>query len=934
MNTAVEILNTWGAEFSRLAWPMFWQSATLIVVLLALDGLLRRRVRAAVRYGLWLVVLVKLLLPPTLALPTGAAWWVRTREAAHPRMRISVTDRTDGTEAPVTANPSPVVVAAVDAAPRLSGGTMLILVWVAVASAMVVLLAVRWRQVARRVRRATPAPAELEQMLVELGAHSATVPLQKLAAGRCQHSRPRRLRYVARARLLLTDEPISPAVCGLFRPVILLPRSLGVALPPAQLRAVLLHELTHLRRGDVWVNCFQALTQIAYWWHPLVWLANGRIRQLREEVVDDTVMLALADEADVYAPTLIEIAKLALARPMASLGLVGILESRGALRQRIERLIHFNTPGRAGLSAISLMGIALFAALAVPMGAAPPRVPAETAEPPPAVMSNSSSPTVPGGTTIVHTNEPELFMRIFRFDPASFAAKVRQGIDLGTNSGPGALVQALLGKLSDAGIVLPPQRAVFLNDRDGKLFIRGTMKELDAVEQFLSKLNLQPPREQNSGLDSDSSPAPSDTNTVWVRGDMPPVPGLLDTNFTHNVLKRTEKSYFLTVVGVEADGSYTVGHSSYDLSQLKSRLSKWLEGITPGTGTANLEVRPDSRAPQSAVEAVLGLCQELRIDSVRLATSARALDPSEDLPTRLFKIDPNTFALNLGLDPKSQTPESIQDAVSKYMTSLGISMSPPNHIIFNDRNGTLLVRAPKQAMETIEKGIEAVNLSPAEVNVKVTFVEAPEKALKELWNGRVPRNGDTNVAWGILTEPARRDLMKRLETISGAEFITMGEVTTLSGRQAQMSVSDMMTVVKALNAQSATTNVAAAYSTEQVPVGSVLDVVPTVNADGVSINLSVTPSVTQFLGYDDPGQFKPVIYADNGAHPVTATLPLPRFRVRSVTTTATVWSGQTLVLSGPPGLDKLSVKQPKGGDKQLIVLITPTIVDAAGNRVK
>ena len=38
---------------------------------------MRRKIRPAVRYTLWFVVFVKLLLPPTLALPTGAAWWLR-----------------------------------------------------------------------------------------------------------------------------------------------------------------------------------------------------------------------------------------------------------------------------------------------------------------------------------------------------------------------------------------------------------------------------------------------------------------------------------------------------------------------------------------------------------------------------------------------------------------------------------------------------------------------------------------------------------------------------------------------------------------------------------------------------------------------------------------------------------------------------------------
>ena len=172
-------------------------------------------------------------------------------------------------------------------------------------------------------------------------------------------------------RLRLTDHPQSPAVCGLFRPVILLPRSLAEHLPPAQLRAVLLHELLHLRRGDVWVNCAQALLQIAYWWHPLLWLANARIRRVREEAVDDAVMLALNEDAETYAPTLLEVAKLALHRPLASLGLVGILESRSSLRQRIERLMDFRPPRKAGLTLGSALAVLGFAALAVPMGEAP-----------------------------------------------------------------------------------------------------------------------------------------------------------------------------------------------------------------------------------------------------------------------------------------------------------------------------------------------------------------------------------------------------------------------------------------------------------------------------------------------------------------------------------------------------------------------------------
>jgi beta-lactamase regulating signal transducer with metallopeptidase domain len=38
-----------------------------------------------------------------------------------------------------------------------------------------------------------------------------------------------------------------------------------------QLRSVLLHELAHIRRGDLWINLLQTLLQIAYLYHPLLW---------------------------------------------------------------------------------------------------------------------------------------------------------------------------------------------------------------------------------------------------------------------------------------------------------------------------------------------------------------------------------------------------------------------------------------------------------------------------------------------------------------------------------------------------------------------------------------------------------------------------------------------------------------------------------------
>ena len=85
MSECVETLNRWGENFWGFAGPMLWQSSLLIVVVFVFDWVFTRRVRASIRYALWMAVLVKLLLPPGLALPTGATWWLlRPHPAVEP----------------------------------------------------------------------------------------------------------------------------------------------------------------------------------------------------------------------------------------------------------------------------------------------------------------------------------------------------------------------------------------------------------------------------------------------------------------------------------------------------------------------------------------------------------------------------------------------------------------------------------------------------------------------------------------------------------------------------------------------------------------------------------------------------------------------------------------------------------------------------------
>ncbi|HEU4893043.1 MAG TPA: M56 family metallopeptidase [Vicinamibacterales bacterium] len=94
----------------------------------------------------------------------------------------------------------------------------------------------------------------------------------------------------ARATIRYVRELAQPVTFGFLAPVILLPSA--VRDQPASIqRAVLAHELWHVRRRDwLWTLCEEGL-RAAVWFHPAVWSLLSRIQSAREEVVDELTVL-------------------------------------------------------------------------------------------------------------------------------------------------------------------------------------------------------------------------------------------------------------------------------------------------------------------------------------------------------------------------------------------------------------------------------------------------------------------------------------------------------------------------------------------------------------------------------------------------------------------------------------------------------------------
>ena len=151
----------------------------------------------------------------------------------------------------------------------------------------------------------------------------------------------RRLRLRRPLRLHESTAIDSPALAGWWRPVVLVPAGLLAELSPSARQHVLLHEIGHLCRRDLWVQRLFKLALAVHWWNPLVWAANRLARADREVACDDWVLRRLPDEDGcddgcAYGETLLALSL--RASPVRHLLPVGMAEDGGRLGDRVRRI--------------------------------------------------------------------------------------------------------------------------------------------------------------------------------------------------------------------------------------------------------------------------------------------------------------------------------------------------------------------------------------------------------------------------------------------------------------------------------------------------------------------------------------------------------------------------------------------------------------------
>ena len=307
----------------RLGWTLLhflWQGALIAAVYAAARRFLAG---ANARYVLACAALALMMAAPV------ATWCGIGPSDAAPAVAIDQTAKVSSNLVPL---PRPVE----SGVPPTQGMPWLqwaVAIWLVGASALSIRLLGSWLMAARlRWTMTRPAPLEWCQAVERLGA----------------------LLGLTRAVGLHVSAMVqSPVVIGAWRPLVLVPVGMLAGLPAAQVEALLMHELEHIRRHDYLVNILQRVAEALLFYHPAVWWVSGHIRVEREHCCDDAA-IAVGGDVLAYVNAL---AELAVSQPAR---LAAVAANGGSLADRIARLLGERRPatGRRG----TVLGVVMLAA--------------------------------------------------------------------------------------------------------------------------------------------------------------------------------------------------------------------------------------------------------------------------------------------------------------------------------------------------------------------------------------------------------------------------------------------------------------------------------------------------------------------------------------------------------------------------------------------
>jgi bla regulator protein blaR1 len=317
-----------------------WQS-TVFASVAALLTLALKNNRAQVRYALWMAASLKFLVPLALLVAVGNHLGSHKTQTAQTGLAFTM-QQINEPFVPATPGHGAAPAMASDNILRSALPKILLAAWFAGFALALLLWWRRWQRIAIAMRGALPVNSGRE---IE-------------AVRRLE----RRLGSTRSTTVIVSECKLEPGIIGIVRPVLLLPASVAERLDDAQLDAILLHELSHIRRRDNLAAAMHMLVQAVFWFHPFVWWIGSRLIDERERACDEKV-IAHGSAPQAYAEGILKVCEFYLESPLACAA--GVTGSN--LKKRIEEIMLHRIANQLNFAKkMLLVGVGL-AAIASPV---------------------------------------------------------------------------------------------------------------------------------------------------------------------------------------------------------------------------------------------------------------------------------------------------------------------------------------------------------------------------------------------------------------------------------------------------------------------------------------------------------------------------------------------------------------------------------------
>jgi bla regulator protein blaR1 len=296
MLTVILTLNGWAEQWLPAMGALIWQS-TLLVALAAVAAWLLRRSSPVVRYWLWQIIAIKLLLMPVWTFWVPLPTWAAGRPAEPSATSQPIAGSVEDTGRAVFRYPPGLAEGRSGKAishtwslwepvAAITWQTWLLLAWLAIVLWQLARLLGQRLRLARLLRQNTPAGEDVTELVAELAGQLG-------------------LRGVPAAVSVAADCPVF--VCGLWRSRLVLPDRLMASLDRPQRQQVILHELAHIKRHDLLWGWPVEIARIVYFFHPLVYWVAYQLRFERELACDQLAMAHSGHPPAAYAQTLVQV---------------------------------------------------------------------------------------------------------------------------------------------------------------------------------------------------------------------------------------------------------------------------------------------------------------------------------------------------------------------------------------------------------------------------------------------------------------------------------------------------------------------------------------------------------------------------------------------------------------------------------------------------